>query len=446
MSSGNADIPDFKYAGWVPTVNGRLSFRHIGESRHPKPSVYANIALRAITPQHRVILAFQKRPLGDTLFYLVTDFVAGVSGSFWFVLAANSPREATESNEIAGTIYIFKSRDDWKEKAKNQVRTSVRMLHSLQSSLSPEREREMLGVYEGAKDTLHRTADITTEFRLTRNGEAYFSAPVFLDPDLEYASVGYANSMAQDLGKWVADQSYFFLRDICHLHQHHDRAEDTILILQERDDGDLEWRKRVIYSLYFYIIRAKRTARAPFLIRALGVQAYCQSFKRICAPLFRAAPDFKVPHFNDLALTQSLRARIEEESLIRQIDDTNAIRRATTGANWRMYVLTVALIVATIIAALAPELVKNPLLSGFANLLAPVILPIFECFIVGVTFCFIVTSERMLRWRDTLEISNVHRRAANIITLVVGLAVAGFVLWMGRIPIGIVLAALWNAI
>jgi hypothetical protein len=58
-----------QHVGWIPTANGRLSFRHIGEAKHPTPSKYANVA----TKSDRIIVAYQRRNLSDSVFRTITD-------------------------------------------------------------------------------------------------------------------------------------------------------------------------------------------------------------------------------------------------------------------------------------------------------------------------------------------------------------------------------------
>src|SRR5262249_50678624 len=86
VSSAEPDNKKYPYAGWVPTANGRLSFRHVGESKNPTESVYANVGTEA----ERLVLAYQRRDLSDALFQTVINFICNIEGSFWFALAIKS--------------------------------------------------------------------------------------------------------------------------------------------------------------------------------------------------------------------------------------------------------------------------------------------------------------------------------------------------------------------
>ena len=109
-SGAEPSIKIYPYAGWIPTANGRLSFRHIGETTHPSECIYANVA----TDDRRFILAYQYRQLSDVLFRSVIEYLCNISGDFWFSIAARSIGAPGEADQIEGSIFIYKSKDDWR--------------------------------------------------------------------------------------------------------------------------------------------------------------------------------------------------------------------------------------------------------------------------------------------------------------------------------------------
>jgi len=310
VHSGSApDIISFPYAGWVPTANGRLSFRHIGETRHPSPAIYANIASDA----RRYILAFQRRNLSDSAFRSITDYICGVSGDFWFAIAATSTEAPDHLGAaINGKIFIFKSKEDWRNGPGDTVRLAIERLNNDRFSLDGNRVERTERDYVSAKDALVAHADIFLAFELRRTGEVYVSEPTFSDPDLEYASASLANEGGHDFQKWIADQSYFFLRDIIHQHQHHEPHVDTILTLQKRTLDEAAWRQHILFSLHYYIISARRTRHPPVLIQAIGVLAYCRSFVGVCRTA--GYDNDQLPQFETEAIETSLRSSIDENS------------------------------------------------------------------------------------------------------------------------------------
>jgi hypothetical protein len=304
VSSAESTRTSFPYAGWVPTANGRLSFRHIGESRNPTEAFYANVA----TKKHRVVLAFQRRNLSDVLFQSIIHYFCNIEDRFYFSVAATSEGDPAYSDQIIGRIYIYKSKDDWKVKGRSAIAARIKNINDCRLSIASDRDQLIELEFLAARTALDATSDIHVDFELQRTGEIFVSSPRFLDQDLEYASTEYAVELDQDFAKWIADQCYFFLRDIAHRHQHHDPSSDTILILQKRDKEGVEWRRNVVFSLHHYIIRSKRFADARTLHQAAGILAYCNSFLKICERALGNDIE-KIPRFNEEALTQSLNAR-----------------------------------------------------------------------------------------------------------------------------------------
>jgi len=239
VSSAEPDTTEYPYAGWVPTANGRLSFRHIGESRYPRDTTYANIGTNA----RRLILAYQHRNLSDALFRAITHYLCDIDDNFYFVLAAVSDGTPSAAEEIYGAIYIFKSKEDWKSKAQIAIRGYIETLNDVRLSLSSMRDEIAERALADGTSLLQNTADISVKFIVHRTGEIFVAKPLFSDSELEYASTDYAVQWGHDMPKWIADQSYFFFRDVSHQHQHHAPSSDTILLLQQRDKAGVAWRR-----------------------------------------------------------------------------------------------------------------------------------------------------------------------------------------------------------
>jgi hypothetical protein len=269
---------EYPYAGWIPTANGHLSFRHIGESQHPTESVYTNLTVN----RRRLILGFQRRPLSDVLFKTVLHYIYKINGDFWFAIAASSEGVPGDTEEITGSVYIYKTEKDWKV-SNNLARNAIAVMNNNRLSMRADRTALLETTFSESETAIKRAADIKIDFWLNRSGEIFLAKPDFQDPDLERASQNYAVDLGHDLSLWMANQTYFFLRDISHGHQHHIPSADTIIILQDRVQGDkITWRRNIIYSLQHYIIRAKRGADAKSLAQAAGVLSYCMSFEALC--------------------------------------------------------------------------------------------------------------------------------------------------------------------
>jgi hypothetical protein len=385
------------------------------------------------------VLAYQFRPLSDVLFQPFVHWLFRLEGSFYFALSAISIGIPGDTDEMRGKIYIYKSKSDWKLHGKPSIRDRLRAVRELPLLLEPDRVERILFLYEESETDLKRTADIVAEFVLFRNGEVFFGVPTFRDKELDALSTEYANSRRHDLGKWLADQCYFFLRDITHRHQHHAPSSDTILILQYRTDDDVEWRRYIIYSLYHYIIREKRFSDIKSLFQSMGVLAYCTSFRSVCEERFgKSLPG--LPKFNDETLLQSLRARAEELTADANERTADATLRISRAANWRLFGFAlVAAVVAVLVMLVQPQVESGrsqqlKMLSEFAtdNLLTIVLaLVLVLVFIFGLTQSNWQVRVRIAR--DLLELSNIKRSAFAALYFTSGVLAIAIASFLGRV-------------
>jgi hypothetical protein len=205
VPSTEPDFKEYPYAGWVPSVNGRLSFRHVGEARHPSQAIYANVT----TPTKRYIIAFQERRLSDQLFQFITHILYGTEDRFYFVVCAETTEPPDRADEIKGTVHIYKSVDDWKAKASNLIAKTISALNDARLAIDIGRDTKILRAYARGRQRLEQTSDIEVNFILWRTGEIFFATPTFMEESLQDSSIDYAKSQNQDFPKWIADQGYF---------------------------------------------------------------------------------------------------------------------------------------------------------------------------------------------------------------------------------------------
>ncbi len=457
MSIATDNSQQIPYAGWVPTVSGSLSFRHVGEANHPTPSIYANVAVG----NTRLIVAYQRRPLSDILFAPILHFLLRISGSFWFVVAASGKGEPGSANKLEGKVHIYKTREDWRQRAEEQIRPRILEINELRLADDQKAASERIqAAYDETVAALEATSDIQLEFELDRSGEVSLTRPTYRDADLQYMSEQYASALAQDFPKWIADQSYFFLRDITHRHQHHRANEDTILILQSRDQEGVRWRQNIIYSLYYQIIRAKRANHGYSNIQAKGILGYCMSFKAICKRQLGSVKLDALSAYNDDALIASIDAKIEEDNARDGTRQIHAGLRSQTLTNGRVYILALVAIFIAIFSALIQNRIINqtsyPVLRKISDYSA-------EHFvgICGLTLLFILgfwsfTSRAIggfvydhLFGRDVLELSNAGRGLLVVLYPILACAIVGGTIYLGWPAVRVLIdgaTALWNAI
>ncbi|MGX1198073.1 hypothetical protein [Parvibaculum sp. MBR-TMA-1.3b-4.2] len=431
MSSDSIDLTDisaFPYAGWLPTANGRLSFRHVGEAKHPSVSIYANV----VTDDKRIILGYQERDFGDVLFPSLLKLV-GISGRFWFALTATSNDLPTESDALSGTIYIYKSKEDWRKKGEVAIRPNLKEINAasrVETFASYDEKVEHL--FKAAETGLKITADIKTNFFLSRNGEVYFSHPTFLEPKLQEASELYASGLNHDFIKWISDQSYFFLRDITHQHRHHEASEDTILILQNRDNDENSWRRKILYSLHYQVIRTKRFSTTYSLAQAMGILAYANSFYKICTRSAQENPSF--PKFNTDEMLGSIQAQIYQNQSQQSEKEYNASRRMSLATNIRSLSLSVTAIFISFMIAFMQPSINDGYFNKETIAIRDNILQLSLAAFMILLFIWTATTERVYNWfwsSDIMELANVRRKKS---ILFIGLF--SFLIALGALYLG----------
>lgn len=425
-----------KFVGWIPTVNGRLSYRHIGDSRHPTETQFANLEL----PSGRIVLAIQRRPLSDILFPRLLHRLSRRNGDFWFVLTARANAGALQADRLGGSIHIFKTADDWRSVA-GRISENIAEIERQRYAQTPDREALAVLAFDRAGGVCDVSADVRVDFTLDRDGEASFDVPHFKEAALERASTSFARGSGHDISKWISDQAYFFLRDVSHTHQHHKPDTDTILILQEHDALDIQWRKNVFYSLNYAVIRFKRHADAVSSTRAMGIVAYCNSFVACCE---RRNPDFRstLELFNDRALLQSLQAKSDEMMIEEQLSTNQLNTSLARASNIRTIVVGFAAIAIAVMAMLvqphisANESERFPALYE-ASLLASEHAFTFVMFsLLFVTFSVLATRTKWLTRRSlpraVLEATYIQARPAIVWLLLLAVFAAGLSLWIFR--------------
>lgn len=381
------------------------------------------------------MLAYQRRNLSDALAQPLVHRIFGIDGSFWFGLAAESVGSPKDDFILKGKIYIYLSKGTWRAKADKTLNRSIKSLNSVRLSTQVDRDTIISKEFSDSKNLFENTHDIGVRFLIERTGEVYFTKPIFRDKQIANISIEHAKSEGYDLIHWVANQAFFFLRDISHRHQHHSPSSDTIMTLQIRDPADLAgWRRNIIYSLQYYIIRTKRFYDNISLARAMGLLGYCASFYEISnRRLKRQNISEELPRYNDNALIQSLSARLHEATAtVQHRADSTAHSDAT-----RALLLTVTTIFLAVIAIIVqPAITKNyestilELSKWILDHLFPILL--FGLFIILPFWIGLSPIWKFSRFhRDVFELANVRRVRVLIFGALSAVAIAAASFWLG---------------
>jgi len=187
-----------RYTGWVPTVTGNLSFSAIGVSKFPKKEYkcYRDIGDKKLT------LVVQDRTTSDRIIPRKESPI----GSFIFIALLISKKD-TQHNENMGYVFVLPTIDFWRFEYLIKGFLSERLVDDFASHINS---------LVSALTTTEKAKKYVTETRvsLLRNGK------LTIDVD---------DNVQEDIPGTLANQVFYFVRDITHIHQHHEATSDTIL-------------------------------------------------------------------------------------------------------------------------------------------------------------------------------------------------------------------------
>jgi hypothetical protein len=197
----------------------------------------------------------QKRRTSDSLFGWVGDWLderANTQGYTVFVLFGAS-RKADGHSVISGPCI---------EVSYATYLENENCLNSMTSQCEVDAfEKAFLSAVEKFTLASAEPSGVLSAIEVHRNGQA----TIEVDDDQ------YSDAAEQ---KMLASQVYFFLRDICHIHQHHADSSDTISDVTDCTDEEDAWKRETLYSLYRWVIQQKRAKRVEAYFSAKGVLSY----------------------------------------------------------------------------------------------------------------------------------------------------------------------------
>lgn len=403
------------YKGWVPTVNGRLSFKLIGETRYPAEPEYVNSA----DDSHLYVSALQSRQLSDVLFERVVGPLLGYSGKFEFVLCARSRRSRTSpDSKLIGKVFIFHCQTFKETKARDIFRSSVKSMRALDpGALNPGLKQQYLALSQ----TLLSRCDMYMNVVLNRDGVVTLSHLTWGNSRLERNTEEHAIEIGFDLEHGIADQTYFFVRDLTHQHQHHGNDADTIITTQRQEKpDDLSWCLEIMYSLYFHIITVKRKGNPTEHVRALGILAYLQSYKNIIKRRKDLVqPTLVLPEFDDASSKESIKAT--KDYIDFKLNEQK--RNSDNRKSFFLWVLATIFTVVNFTVSFADKaLPPNPTVASVANFLKTnaYVLPMMAIAALIYLVSNLISKPRYDFKRDVVRVSIAGRVPSVAIALALG--------------------------
>lgn len=308
----------------MPNVAGRLSFSHVGQTRHPSPCT----TLNEDDGEGRNLVCTQKRKLSDALIAApYMRWVYGYDPTWVFAFVANSDKAGPDRiGLLRGQVFLF-NMHRWRNppvdahshgegssgpsprEAMQQVEDYV---DAVPESGEPQshgaRLRERMA---GLKQAFAAHAVVSFDCTVSRFGEVHVS------PSADPVNVLFAPSVTErprelspkDL-RYLANQAYFFIKDISHEHRHHHKKSDTITSAHLSDDAK-SWARETQYSMHRHVVALARRREARSHYNALGMLAYMQAFDKKIESL-SGLPGAEIAlSYNISEMENSIKARTE---------------------------------------------------------------------------------------------------------------------------------------
>ena len=139
-------MPAMIYKGWIPTASERLSYSFIGESTHPGPTTFRNVADQC----SRLIISCQHRPdLLDSaipfLKRLLVRFFSGIISDFWFICIAECDNKNAHA-PLEGTLCLIEDTKTWKRSIRPAIQEIFKKLDKF-STLKNNNSDVLLDAY-----------------------------------------------------------------------------------------------------------------------------------------------------------------------------------------------------------------------------------------------------------------------------------------------------------
>lgn len=279
------------YTGWIPTITGHLSFTTIATGSFPTRCWRRDDGKRFLAVQRRDLLDVLV-PYADSLEVMsffrekIANLVVGISGRFWYILDA---QETCDGEGLTGVVHMV-------PQAKNKSYVA-----KLKKFFAAGRDDSDISSIVSLSSSV---SCYSVSFTIERKGKVCLS-PLGTD-------------CGSELDKLLANQVFYFLKDISHVHQHHHPSHDAITQIS-RIAGAVDaqaWIAKTQFDLYRAIIRFKRFKNEKALFRAAGILAYAQSFDRAYGDVSSPAKKFHVVELKEsLAIGREEIAHFQSKAL-----------------------------------------------------------------------------------------------------------------------------------
>lgn len=298
------------FIGWIPNVAGRLSFSHIGATHFPAKCLKTNIG----NGYGRRLAVAQRRKLND---WLLPDwyfkFLYGFSSDWIFVFIGEScPDKFDQIARMQGEVFVLE-KSVWETMGDHKGYISLKDFYV--GEFFPWVGERLTALPSGEIPPapalyLREKSLFSYTVKIRRSGVLWL-LPKHIAPDIQFSESYVQNEQpvsGNDIA-YVANQAFFFLKDIGHKHQHHHQSSDTITELGKLDKRH-SWITQTHYRIHRKIIELRRSQNPKKLYNASGILAYLNSLK--AAVNFTSISKTRGPlSYNHAEIEQSLKSSLE---------------------------------------------------------------------------------------------------------------------------------------
>lgn len=270
------------YAGWVPNVRSHLSFSMIGSGKS-----VTTFTKPINDGAGRVVMLLQHRVVNDyPVPGCIAQLVAPDISLHWLLNGETRPtdipvtrgaaltKERDRQGMLLGTIHLMARLESRGErKAQKDALSDVK---DMLNQRGVRDETAVVALRDAVNERVTRSVPtISVQVALMRTGECRIWYPT--QPE----------DVAEEQLDWVAQQAYYFVKDMVHDHTHHDETSDQITPLyrfgrhasEAGHDDEVAWRRETLWSLSREIERLNREGGLTDQRRSLGVIAYAEAFQ-----------------------------------------------------------------------------------------------------------------------------------------------------------------------
>lgn len=297
-----------KFIGWIPNLRGRLSFNAIGSSTKPYPYT------KSVESEFNLV-SQSNRKLNDSAlprFLRMSLFEFKYSPLRLFSrLSKTIEKLSYHSGDFKFSFYYRES---------DGIQCNGYVIIEPNANLSSKscdgilKDQELLKSMniDGIQQILDRSL-VITKIKIDRDG--------FCELDNLYVrkvrsgDLLWTSSVVDGFNQFIEEaihQTYYFIKDVCHQHQHHDSKTDNLLPLVSCEDRNInrvyeELSIKIFKSLYRLILKKRRSDSIKDFYSMKGILCYLKSFRTIVSKRKIAVDNFHLE--DDVFLSGSIEAR-----------------------------------------------------------------------------------------------------------------------------------------